>query len=161
MNCGLCCNGIMFSRVSITPEELQKLEQSGFSVEIDPIKPGSFLQPCRLLLDSKCSAYDVRPSTCRNYTCKLLQKYRSGEIGLEEAKAITTRGRDLARALEDVMQKTASYRTLWANIIDVWEEGDDELGRLENRRQHGAFLMSAVSLLVHLKKHFLSEKKSE
>lgn len=85
LECGLCCNGLLFRDLPITEEELIPL------VELNPNteKRGSnrYLSlPC-VAWESKegCTIYNDRPNVCRAFKCKVLVKYENEEITYEQA----------------------------------------------------------------------------
>jgi hypothetical protein len=47
------------------------------------------------LEDSHCSVYEERVSTCRGYTCHLLQRFLHGELSFDRALARIKRARQL------------------------------------------------------------------
>ncbi len=86
-SCGLCCSGALFPRTVLRPEEVTwAREKRLLSVIDDPVEP-SFAQPCGLLRDRRCTAYEERPQVCRTFRCKLLKQFEDGEIGLDIALA--------------------------------------------------------------------------
>ena len=75
VQCGLCCDGTLFTHVALTPDEAARL---GF--------PGVLRQPCpKLGSDCRCTVYESRPKGCARFVCMLGRALEDGEVGLEEA----------------------------------------------------------------------------
>lgn len=85
-SCGLCCDGSLFGRVPLDPEEDVLARRNRLRV-LDNGK--AFEQPCTALGESSsgarriCSIYDERPLSCRRFTCRLLDRHRreGGPLG--------------------------------------------------------------------------------
>ncbi len=106
VECGLCCNGVMFHTVRLQPVDAPgKLVALGLKLKR---KKGAnyILQPCPAFCGSHCSIYESRPERCRLFECRQLQRVASGEI--TEAMALE-RIRDVQRRvgeLEELLQKS-------------------------------------------------------
>ncbi len=89
LNCGLCCNGVLFRDVELEPgDSATKLEALGLTLQRLKTKT-RFPQPCTALgADCRCGVYADRPSHCRNFECGLLQSVAAGK--LEVAAALRT-----------------------------------------------------------------------
>lgn len=75
LECGLCCDGTLFTHVALTPEEAARLG-------ID----GVIRQPCSALGEGrKCNVYAQRPKGCSRFVCMLGRALEDGEVTLEEA----------------------------------------------------------------------------
>ena len=97
-DCGLCCNGVMFSIVALQPGESAKaLGALGLHV-----KRGTFTQPCAALDGLCCTIYEQRPVRCRLFECQQLQRIAAGEI--TEAEAL--------EAVRDVQRRVAELNVL-------------------------------------------------
>ncbi len=93
VNCGLCCNGVLYSTVQVEPEEVTRLEVAGHAV--DQIgKHLQYHQPCHHNDHGRCTIYATRYLTCRTFRCALLKRFDAGEV-------------DLSKALEAVAQAKA------------------------------------------------------
>ena len=86
--CGLCCDGSLFADVELAgDDESAGLEALGLDVEeADREHRGLLLQPCRALHGTRCTIYAQRPSCCRTFECRLLQRARRGEVSVAHAK---------------------------------------------------------------------------
>lgn len=84
VNCGLCCNGVLYSTVEVEPEEVTRLKAAGHAV--DQIgKRLQFHQPCHHNDDGRCIIYATRYITCRTFRCALLKRFDAGEVELSKA----------------------------------------------------------------------------
>lgn len=78
--CGLCCNGVLFHTVRILGNDsIGELTALGLRVWK---KKGEriLLQPCPAHTDCSCRIYDHRPTRCRLFECRQLQRLNAGEI---------------------------------------------------------------------------------
>lgn len=83
--CGLCCNGSLFARAMLGPEDT--LERFGNLLPYrEPAGRGFFPQPCGALCGTRCSIYAERPSVCRGFHCKLLKMVDRDPARLSAAK---------------------------------------------------------------------------
>lgn len=76
--CGFCCDGSLFNRVELLPEEVEPARKNRLHV-LDGGR--AFEQPCAALTpcgdgQRTCAVYDERPSSCRRFTCRLFERQR-------------------------------------------------------------------------------------
>jgi Fe-S-cluster containining protein len=104
-SCGLCCDGSLFDRVGLGPDEVEPARRNRLRV----LESGKgFEQPCRALgrtggaLDENCvcSIYDERPLSCRAFACRLYERHRTEGGALEPRLAAVRRVRELVAALK-------------------------------------------------------------
>lgn len=82
VECGLCCDGSMYPNVFIhDDDDISFIQQFGFN----PVKVNGELSsplPCKWQKENLCTLYhdSRRLKTCKDYKCKLLEQYISGEI---------------------------------------------------------------------------------
>ncbi len=86
LNCGLCCNGVLFADVELRAvDDAKRLKQLGLT----PIKKGqgklAFAQPCACFDGNLCGIYDGRPKRCRTFECGLLKRVQSGKLEADVA----------------------------------------------------------------------------
>jgi len=84
LDCGLCCDGTLFHAVPIAPEEAARLAGR---VTLTPDRR-ELLQSCRALEGCRCTVYEDRPSTCRQYRCVVLSAFQSGRLDEQKARAV-------------------------------------------------------------------------
>ena len=80
-SCGLCCDGSLFARAKLAPDELEPAKRNGLRV----IQDKGFEQPCSQLESNGCKIYESRPGVCRSFRCKLFARHRD-EGGPIEAR---------------------------------------------------------------------------
>ena len=98
LQCGICCNGILFSNVELQPAEnpdtLAALRLQAIPVVRAPGRKSAAAaagslripQPCAALCpDNKCRIYDQRPRRCRDFECALFQGVAAGRLSVETA----------------------------------------------------------------------------
>ena len=158
LECGLCCNGVLFSDVKLAAgEDASVLENKGLTIR----KLGSsdgFDQPCACFDGRACEAYQHRPSRCREFHCHTLKQASTGAISadtalrrIREARAEAARVRELLRALgqeDEHLPLTKRYQAVKNEPIDL------SLG--EETADHRGELMLAVNdLMTRLHRDFL------
>lgn len=89
--CGLCCDGTLFTRVPLGPQEA--VPEGLLGVVTGPQGGRHVPQPCAALHGTECGAYAQRPLACRRYECLLLVALRDGEVSLPEALEVVRRAR--------------------------------------------------------------------
>ena len=96
VSCGLCCGGLLFERAKAYPDELDALASGGMVVNAQDDGKTYFRLPCRHLRDTACSIYEDRFTTCRKFSCKLLDDVKTGLVGGHEARQRVTEAKALA-----------------------------------------------------------------
>ena len=86
-DCSLCCNGAMYTYITVSRFEAKKLPKLSIKMRDNKIRMDL---PCPYLESGSCSVYTERPKRCRTYTCRLLDKVISGETSFVQAKQITS-----------------------------------------------------------------------
>lgn len=97
-SCGLCCDGFLHGHVVLEPNEVERAKALGLPLLTDG--RCGFSQPCPKLVECCCSIYDVRPSACSGYECRLLEKLVSGDVTLDAALQTVVQ----ARAMADIFE---------------------------------------------------------
>lgn len=89
VECSMCCNGSIFSRVPVSAEEQARLPNGRFFTKAD----GALRMRlgCNFLgEDGSCAVYDKRPKTCATYACRLLRRVNEGKIDDGSARNIVS-----------------------------------------------------------------------
>jgi uncharacterized protein len=83
LQCGLCCNGVIFADGQLQPEDdAARLKSLGLK-----LKRGSkFHQPCGAFANGCCKIYQDRPAYCRQFDCALLERVKAGQIDAGAAR---------------------------------------------------------------------------
>jgi uncharacterized protein len=104
LQCGLCCDGTVFSDISLLDEEEDFVVSLGLHPSRGAGKQLLAPQPCPAFVDGCCSLYTRgRPQTCHTYACGLLRGYTEGTATLDDALGVVRLVRSLAHELEDEM----------------------------------------------------------
>lgn len=103
LSCAICCDGTLFSRVPVTPTEAKVLEERGF--ELQRRKSGASIPlGCQALREKRCTAYEVRPGSCRAFRCAVYLKVENGELDVPGAQALIAEAKALRqRAVDDAL----------------------------------------------------------
>ena len=150
--CALCCNGVLFADVRLQAgDDAAQLAALGVALQ----RRGAvtrFSQPCSCLDGKLCRIYADRPSRCRAFECRLLQRAQAGEVteraalkSIQHARRRAENVRRLLRELGDTdesMPLSRRYQRLMRQPIDLSD--GDRLGDLRGE------LMLAVGELVGL-----------
>jgi Fe-S-cluster containining protein len=89
LECGLCCDGTVFTHVALTSKEATRLQL-----------PGVLRQPCPQLGSNKhCGVYLQRPMGCSHFVCMLGRALEDGEVPLSEAVEKVREVQSLAQKL--------------------------------------------------------------
>jgi hypothetical protein len=104
-SCGRCCDGSLFGRVPLQPDEAAAARRNRLPV-LDGGK--GFAEPCTALAVSgagveewrTCSIYDERPRSCRTFVCRLYDRHRREGGPIEDRLAVVRQVRQLVAYLE-------------------------------------------------------------
>lgn len=145
-SCGLCCDGSIFNRAKLVPED-GKVETPLFSY-VDEESGQTYLKlGCAALNESRsCSVFPNRPKICDTFRCTLLQQLDASEVSLEIAqgkvetalkqRSITlkiveqfmdVKDRDLRTIHQDYMALGQSDKI---NQMNIYKEGQLRLNAL-------------------------------
>lgn len=107
LQCGLCCNGVMFRDVELLAEDNPAVvEKAGLKVQRLKAKV-RFPQPCGALCeDLRCRIYPKRPSRCRDFNCAQLQGVTAGSVTPEAALRTIAKARRLADKVRRLLRET-------------------------------------------------------
>jgi uncharacterized protein len=87
-SCALCCDGSLFSFVTVPASEARGLRGRGLALTDNADGTCRLSQRCGGLEGRTCSIYSERPAPCRSYSCLLATSLREGELSLAETLAI-------------------------------------------------------------------------
>jgi uncharacterized protein len=113
-SCGLCCDGSLFGRVPLDPDEVARARRHRLHV-LDNGK--AFEQPCTALSVGEppsgarrvCSIYEDRPLSCRRFTCRLLARQEREGGPLEPRVGAVHRVRQLIAELQEQGLRPADF----------------------------------------------------
>ena len=108
LECGLCCNGVIFSRGQLQPgDDAQQLQNLGLklvSKRKAQTAAQKFHQPCAAFDGIKCNIYSERPAYCRQFECALLKNFNSGRLDEFSALRAITQARQYADAVRQLLR---------------------------------------------------------
>lgn len=151
VRCGLCCQGVWFTNILSSADEVEPGKAAGF-VPIVENGERLFRQPCSFHVNGCCSAYGQwRPAACVTYKCGLLRKLEDGGIEFVEACELVDEAKRLATELRTCMPE---FNGLFS---------DESRARMVASSSSNAGVEYAVparvrllfvSLIVYFRKHF-------
>jgi Fe-S-cluster containining protein len=95
-SCGACCDGTLFHRARLMPDEVEPAKRNGLRV----IQDKGFEQPCPQLENKSCKIYESRPSVCQSFRCKLFARHRDEGGPIEARLRVVRRFRGVLQKLE-------------------------------------------------------------
>jgi Fe-S-cluster containining protein len=123
-SCGLCCDGSLFGRVDLGPDEVEPMRKRRLRITDGG---RTFEQPCAALTSGEtavktdvrvCSIYDQRPSSCHRFVCRLYDRHEREGGPLEPRLAAVRRVRELVAALESHGLAPAEFAELTKRLED-------------------------------------------
>jgi uncharacterized protein len=106
LDCGLCCNGVLFDNVRLQPGDTAKaLTAQGLK-----IKKGQFFkQPCSGLNGALCTLYQNRPTRCRAFVCGQFKAVAARDVDFATAAGRIAEVRHGVAEVERLLSGTAGY----------------------------------------------------
>jgi len=87
--CGICCQGIFYSKAMLGVDELNMAQE--LNLQVDAVEQGfAFHLPCPQYSLNGCMTYRRRPRACALFQCELLSRFRNGDIIVEQAFLLIT-----------------------------------------------------------------------
>jgi Fe-S-cluster containining protein len=109
LECGLCCDGVLFSDVELQPgDDARQLRALGLPVAV---KRGTravqrFPQPCAALCaDNRCRIYDDRPARCREFECGVLKEVIADRLDTGAALRLIHQARQRAKRVRELLRQ--------------------------------------------------------
>lgn len=106
--CGLCCDGTLFTRVPLSDAEAERIAGHGLPVERGADHRPALRQRCGALVGFDCRVYADRPSPCRAFRCHQLIALGEGEASLDEAAVRVRQAQALLGALAAALHSADS-----------------------------------------------------
>jgi hypothetical protein len=98
-SCGLCCDGTLFGKVRLQPEDMHEPLRLAGIIVIGDETESRFKLACTAHQHGCCQVYASRPSNCRGYQCRLLRRFTRGAVTWAEATVQIGRLRRLREQL--------------------------------------------------------------
>jgi hypothetical protein len=107
LECGLCCNGVIFADVQLRPKDnTARLRALGLAfVQKSQTGVHKFKQPCAAFGGCQCNIYSERPTYCREFECLLLKSVKAGEVKISEARRAIRSALRQAETVRGLLQK--------------------------------------------------------
>jgi len=109
LECGLCCNGVIFADVELQAIEVQRLK---FKIQIPATRGKNgqqgvtkLPQPCAALDGCRCRIYAERPTYCRQFECLLLKNLTAGRVDRATASRIVRTARERAETVRALLRE--------------------------------------------------------
>jgi uncharacterized protein len=131
LNCGLCCNGVLFADVELqSGDDPQALAALGLTIKRKGAKR-ALAQPCACLDGQSCRIYAARPSRCRAFECRVLEGVLSGALSL-------------GAALQHIGEAQAQAEV----VRTLLQSGGDKGSKLPLTRWYAAVISRPIDLAV-------------
>jgi len=106
LECGLCCNGVIFADVKLQPSEVRSLKSKLRSLELAQKNgQGKLPQPCAAFDGCRCRIYAERPLYCRQFECLLLKNVQSGRLGRAAASRVVRTAKERAEKVRVLLRE--------------------------------------------------------
>jgi uncharacterized protein len=106
LECGLCCNGVIFADVELQPNEVQSLKSKIQSLKSRGKSARAKLpQPCEAFDGCRCRIYADRPSYCRQFECLLFKNLQAGRIERAAASRIVQTAKERAKKVRHLLRE--------------------------------------------------------
>jgi Fe-S-cluster containining protein len=130
-DCGICCDGTLFSSVSLDAAGLITAREHRLPV-LETHDSCKFELPCPALRGVLCGIYDQRPEQCADFACALLIGVEEQRLTFDEARTIIDETRALRSRLDAALGTTpwwvARRSTAEAQRTDsTWAKNNGEL----------------------------------
>jgi hypothetical protein len=105
--CGMCCDGVLFHSVVLQAgDSARRLSTLGFKLRK---KKGQefFLQPCSAYRECRCEIYGERPNRCRDFRCRQIHRFSTGEATEALALATISEARKLVARVNALIAQVA------------------------------------------------------
>ena len=109
LECGLCCNGVIFADVQLQPgDDAARLQALGLNCQPNrksKIPNQKFQQPCSALDGCRCRIYVDRPEYCRKFECLVLKNVKAGRLEPAAARRLIRTARRRAETVDQLLRE--------------------------------------------------------
>jgi hypothetical protein len=158
LECGLCCNGVIFANVQLQPgDNAARLKSIGLAISSRSSKAGvqQFKQPCTAFDGCECQIYSERPKYCRQFECLLLKSVKAGHTNPSSAPKV----------IRSALRRVKKVKRLLGELGDTDEHValSDRFRRMKRQLESGpldsetAAKFGELTLAVHNLNVLLSE----
>lgn len=153
VNCGMCCDGVLFTNARAEPDEIARLRAHG--LEVEQVRAGrtQFRLPCPHHHDGHCGIYADRFLKCRTFRCALLKRLDAGETTLAEAQATVAQAKAMLSRVTALDPAAGQFRSRAGRRTEPAPAGDGEDAALRRR-----VLIESLALDLFLDRKFRNRK---
>ena len=119
-DCGICCDGVLFTYVELSEDEAGALAGKGLDIYRNEKDKPVFNLRCNRFGEQGCTLYQDRPKTCQAYYCDLTRAVMNESISFEDART----------QVMDLKQSSAWLLENAPEEIDLMQEGKEEEGEM-------------------------------
>jgi len=166
IQCGLCCNGTLFSWGNIGSNEVLDELFKTETIKTDGNETNVFSQPCQFLKNCSCSIYNSetpkRPLVCSKFKCKLLNNYEANQITYSESIILIEKTKELALKNDNLIDDTfpeLNELSTSKKIKALKNKLEVANNQAEFRKQFGKILLSSFTFEHWRKKYFVVNQK--
>jgi hypothetical protein len=91
-DCGICCDGTLFSSVTLEDADVPAVRQHRLPM-LETQSSYELELPCAALRGVLCEIYDERPETCADFACELLIRVDERRMSFAKARGIIAKTR--------------------------------------------------------------------
>jgi uncharacterized protein len=121
-SCGLCCDGTIFKRAFLKPEDSDRSLHEADIVKIQRVERSYFHLPCHHLHNRNCKIYHLwRPQVCGDFKCKILERLFAGELLYKEGIEIVTNTLRHLSELKRLLHVSNTERASLQDMFGAWK----------------------------------------
>ena len=147
VGCGLCCNGVLYSRARARAHEHELLIAAGLVLEEYDDKT-YFKLPCTFQDCGRCTNYENRFTVCREFNCALLRRIEAGELSMDSARETVAEALVLVDRVRSQDPDADMYLSRLQIRRSLAEEIRAQSGEERVRTGHRLLAMAALDLFL-------------
>lgn len=157
LSCGLCCNGSIFSVISLDAEVSGQITFDNLiSNDHKALK-----LPCTNYVGNKCSIYNTsdKPHVCTQFKCQLVTELESGKSSLNACLSHVQEAKSKVEEIKTILKSNGTYDERISLELNVNALHQRSL-QLKSDVQITLPLLKHISLKLYFKRYFgVFEKK--
>lgn len=122
-DCGICCDGTLFSSVSLDAAGLVTVRGQRLAV-VETATESKLELPCAALRGVLCGIYEQRPECCAEFVCELLVQVDEGRLSVEAAREVIEVTRATAARVGEAVGATPWWIARRSALEAVRANGD-------------------------------------
>ena len=153
LSCGLCCDGGLFSWVSLSENDRELFRASGLDA------PGRLPHPCPHFSTPACTIYAVRPWQCSDYRCEVLKRLGDGELDEDTAHGLVVEALTLRSRVTALLPEGTTFAG-FAEDMKTGAPASRSPARLPALARFVAYRMFVERHFLSPDSHWLSREKA-